>query len=242
MSRWEFMRRLEELLADISPNEKEEALQYYNDYFNDAGGENEQSVIESLGTPEQVAQIVKEGLNDNGNQGAFTEKGFSSGGASELKNEVIKRTGGEREANGEGSGTNRGDNAGKAEKTALPVWAIVLIVISCIIASPVILGLGCAVLGILVGIIAAIFAVLAGFGAVVIVLFAAAVMLIIGSFGVILLSPVNGVGMIAGGCICASVGILFMLLEVLLVGKCIPGICQGIAYIFRSIFRKREKA
>ena len=34
MSRWKFMRQLEELLSDISPNEREEALQYYNDYFN----------------------------------------------------------------------------------------------------------------------------------------------------------------------------------------------------------------
>ena len=44
MSRWEFMRRLEELLFDIAPAEREEALQYYNDYFNDAGKENEQEV------------------------------------------------------------------------------------------------------------------------------------------------------------------------------------------------------
>ena len=33
MSRWEFMRQLEKLLSDISPNEREEALQYYNDYL-----------------------------------------------------------------------------------------------------------------------------------------------------------------------------------------------------------------
>ena len=39
MSRWEFMRQLEKLLSDISPNEREEALQYYNDYFNDSGME-----------------------------------------------------------------------------------------------------------------------------------------------------------------------------------------------------------
>lgn len=37
MNRFEYMRRLEALLSDISPSEKEEALTYYNDYFNDAG-------------------------------------------------------------------------------------------------------------------------------------------------------------------------------------------------------------
>ena len=66
MSRWEFMRQLEELLSDISPNEREEALQYYNDYFNDAGRENEQEVIAALGSPQQVAGIVREGLEDGG--------------------------------------------------------------------------------------------------------------------------------------------------------------------------------
>ena len=73
MSRWEFMRKLEELLSDISPSEREEALQYYNDYFNDARRENEQSVIESLGSPEQVAKIVREGLDDGQGRGEFTE-------------------------------------------------------------------------------------------------------------------------------------------------------------------------
>lgn len=62
MNRFEYMRRLEDLLSDISPSEKEEALTYYNDYFNDAGQENEQKVIEELGSPEQVAAGVKEGL------------------------------------------------------------------------------------------------------------------------------------------------------------------------------------
>ena len=76
MSRWEFMRQLEELLSDISPSEREEALQYYNDYFNDAGKENEQEVIKALGSPGQVAQIVKDGLGDNTGAGEFTENGF----------------------------------------------------------------------------------------------------------------------------------------------------------------------
>ena len=73
MSRWEFMRQLEELLSDISPSEREEALQYYNDYFNDAGKENEQEVIKALGSPEQVAQIVKDGLGDNTGAGDHSQ-------------------------------------------------------------------------------------------------------------------------------------------------------------------------
>lgn len=41
MNRLEFMQQLEALLSDISQGEREEALQYYNDYLNDAGVENE---------------------------------------------------------------------------------------------------------------------------------------------------------------------------------------------------------
>lgn len=37
MNRAEFMRRLAELLRDVAPTEREEAIQYYNDYFDDAG-------------------------------------------------------------------------------------------------------------------------------------------------------------------------------------------------------------
>ena len=78
MGRWEFMRKLEELLSDISPSEREEALQYYNDYFNDAGRENEKEVIQALGSPEEVAEIVRSGLMDDPDKGEFTENGFAS--------------------------------------------------------------------------------------------------------------------------------------------------------------------
>ena len=41
MTRVEFMNELRALLWDLSVEEREEALQYYNDYFDDAGAENE---------------------------------------------------------------------------------------------------------------------------------------------------------------------------------------------------------
>ena len=59
MSRTEYMRELEALLHGISKEEREEALQYYNDYFDDAGSENEQNVIEELESPEKVAMKIK---------------------------------------------------------------------------------------------------------------------------------------------------------------------------------------
>ena len=37
MSREEFMKQLENLLSDVSEEEKREALEYYRCYFEDAG-------------------------------------------------------------------------------------------------------------------------------------------------------------------------------------------------------------
>ncbi len=62
MTRLVFMERLRSLLGTLPFSEQQEALRYYEEYFNDAGPENEQHVIEELGSPEQVAQTI---LNSN---------------------------------------------------------------------------------------------------------------------------------------------------------------------------------
>lgn len=62
MNKIEFMRQLERLLQNISEQERQEALHYYADYFDDAGPENEQAVIEALGNPARVAENIRRDL------------------------------------------------------------------------------------------------------------------------------------------------------------------------------------
>lgn len=62
MSRQEFMERLNRLLSDIPVNERQEALDYYENYFEDAGPENESKIIEELESPEKVAASIKKDL------------------------------------------------------------------------------------------------------------------------------------------------------------------------------------
>ncbi len=80
MSRIEFMNELESLLYDIPIEERQEALQYYNDYFEDAGTDHEEEIIRELVSPQRVASIIKANLNindtDSENRGYFTEKGY----------------------------------------------------------------------------------------------------------------------------------------------------------------------
>ena len=59
MNRKEFMAELERLLADMPEEERQAAVQYYADYFADAGEENEAEVIRELGSPEKAAESIK---------------------------------------------------------------------------------------------------------------------------------------------------------------------------------------
>lgn len=70
-----FLDRLQMQLSDLTMEERREALEYYEEYFADAGEENEEEVIASLGTPEQVAEQIKAGLHKE-EEGMFTENGY----------------------------------------------------------------------------------------------------------------------------------------------------------------------
>jgi uncharacterized membrane protein len=59
MNRSEFFKKLEQGLAKVSKEEREAALDYYNEYFDDAGADNEHTVIEELGSPAQIAARIK---------------------------------------------------------------------------------------------------------------------------------------------------------------------------------------
>ena len=108
MDRAEFMRRLTALLNDVPPAEREEAIQYYNDYFEDAGEGNEQGVIASLGSPEELAKSIKAGLQDGGSMGEFTESGFR-GYEEQRRNEIMQMQ--SREESTADSGTAGGQTS-----------------------------------------------------------------------------------------------------------------------------------
>lgn len=59
MNRSEFFIKLEQGLAKVSKEERDAALDYYNEYFDDAGPENEQKVLEEIGSPMQIAARIK---------------------------------------------------------------------------------------------------------------------------------------------------------------------------------------
>ena len=57
MNRAQFMEQLKKLLSDISEEERQEALDYYESYFDDAGEDQETEVIRELGSPDDERQM-----------------------------------------------------------------------------------------------------------------------------------------------------------------------------------------
>lgn len=78
MNRIEFMTELAALLQDVPEEERRDAMKYYNDYFDDAGEENELQVVEELESPAKVAATIKADLgNASKEHGEFTEHGYT---------------------------------------------------------------------------------------------------------------------------------------------------------------------
>ena len=237
MNKEEFLRELARLLQNIPDSERREALQYYEDYFNDAGPENEQKVLEELGTPRKVADTIKDGLLANmdcretiGGQNTTAYQSTVGGqGATAYQSTV----------GGQNTATYQTPPVQKEE--GIPAWAIVLIVIGCIFCSPVIIALAAVLFGLIVAVMAVMFALVIGFGvSCAATLFAGLVVTIMGLVHIIV-SPFSGMIVTGAGLICFAVGILFMMITVFLCGCAIPAMCRGIAWICGKIFKRKQK-
>ncbi len=62
MNKNEFLRQLETLLMDFPEEERREAMEYYVEYFDEAGPEKEDEVLKELGSPQKVATHIREEL------------------------------------------------------------------------------------------------------------------------------------------------------------------------------------
>lgn len=238
MNRAEFLRQLECLLQNISPTEREEALQYYNDYFDDAGSENEQDVIEALGTPARVAENIKRDL-----YGAGYGNEETYGRAPVRGREVIPYQ--ERSSRTKAQSAKQQKENEKESK--LSVGWIVLIVILCIIASPVLFGVGSGVLGIVMGALGTLFGLIVGwfglilgFGVAAVALFFVMILMLVLGISSLFYSPWVGLMLLAGGLICGGVAILFLMLTVAMAGIITPAIFKGIEQLWRHFFPKKQ--
>lgn len=237
MSRKEFMEELESMLENIQDSEREEALQYYNDYFDEAGPENEEQVIKELGTPAKVAAIIKTSLQENINEsGEFSERGYADPRFT-INYEVVDSKESDNQ-NNDDTNHRTYNRERKAAKEASG-GKIALIVIICILVIPVVLPLIGGLFGLLMGILGVALCVFVSIAV-------AAVAFCIGgvavfSVGIVTLftTPVVGVFSCGVGLMLLGVGILLVLLTAQICCRFIPWLIRGLINICRVPLKRR---
>ena len=158
MNRMEFMAELERLLADMPEEERQAAVQYYADYFADAGEANEADVIRELGSPAKVAGSIKaDYYGTEFNESDYEHKDYmekygqrSSDGSA--GSQAGSRAGSAQNGSGNGSGSATGGT-----KTSRP-WTsntlkLILVIAIAIVLWPVTLGIALTVFGIVVAVV-----------------------------------------------------------------------------------------
>ncbi|MEJ8788598.1 DUF1700 domain-containing protein [Dorea sp. ICN-14282] len=221
MNRIEFMTELAALLQDVPVEERKEAMQYYNDYFDDAG-EEEKDVVKELGSPEKVAENIKKDL------GIQTE--IASGGT---QNTGANHTG----AQDAGAQNNGTQNVGTQEQSN-HIWKIVLIVLVVIFGLPLLLGIGGGVLGLLAGIIATVFSVI--LTAVLVVV--SGVLAVVSGIALLIAEPAVGLALIGGGLIAGVCGVIASVLLVKLCMIAFPAAGRWITKMWNKVKNRKKVA
>ena len=149
MNRMEFMAELERLLADMPEEERQAAVQYYADYFADAGEANEADVIRELGSPEKVAESIKaDYYGTQFNEADYERKDYMEKYGQRSADGNV----GGQAGSGAGSGRDRPGNgagsAGKSRPWTSNTLKIILIIAIAVVLWPVTLGIALAVFGI----------------------------------------------------------------------------------------------
>lgn len=218
MNRVEFMKQLERLLGDIPENDRLDAIAYYNDYFDEAGTENEVQVIRELGSPGKVAAIIKADLNANRDANtAYTQHDEES------PNMPTRR--------------ESGYHAPK-QKKGLP-WPLFIVLL--IFASPLLIGTFGGLFGAILGVAGALVGIAIAFVVCGLALLIAGTVCFVVGIVRVFISPVEGLITVGLGSIMLALGILFGVLFVWCAFKWIPALFRGAVNLIQGLFQRCER-
>ena len=259
MNREEFLKRLEQLLSDISEEERKDALDFYRSYFEDAGEGNEASILKELGSPEKVAEDIKRNLGaieivqpqpeeekepqqEQRTKERGTEKHFygedlyGSGSCekSKKKNSQASYAGG---AYGSESGQDAMRNLKQDKKKHTVLWVTLAVV-----TSPIWLTLLIVTASLLLGLFACVFAIAVCVVAVMAACLFAGFMLAGAGIGYMISTNVAvGLGVLGGGLLVIALGILAVWLVVWCFGWFVPWAVKGIVRGCKKLFQKGKE-
>lgn len=231
MNRIEFMTQLAALLQDISVEERKEAMQYYNDYFDDAGEENEEQVVAELGSPKKVAATIKADL---GNQDSREEyKEFSESGYTDTRFEQKE------------SPAGRGSyyyNDSQEQPHSNRTLKILLIIAIIIIGAPIVIPVGIAIIAVVLAGVIAVFSIFIALVAVSVALVVAGVTMFCVGIANLIPAVAIGLSLVGAGLILTVIGVVASVASIKLCAAAIPGVIRGIVWVCRRPFQGRAVA
>lgn len=243
MGRKEFMEQLAALLGDISPQEREEALDYYERYFDEAGDDLQQA-IDHLGSQQKVAQDIKSGLKG---EYFYTENGAESAASdTESKTPAFYV---EEEKKGDRAKASAAKwsfwSWWEDQNTIMRVIWFALALAILIPAAGAVLGTATGLLGGLIGIVVGIFGLIIGIlaGALGIMIAAyifGAVSIVYGAV-MLFVNPFRGLMSLGLGCIGLAVGIFMTFLCIWLYLKMLPVLIRMAGKALHKIFSGRSR-
>ncbi len=235
MNRDEFLRQLERLLMNIPESDRLDAIAYYNDYFDDAGIENEQQVILELGSPEKVAETIREELDTthyNEQKDYLEPQNYNH--SHETNDSSDSQANNTSYAYEDYSSTSQNY---PVEKKNTP-WVLIIIIL--ILTFPLWIGIVAGLFGAMMGLTGAAIGIIcallgSGFG-----LTFGGLGMMIGGIVTIAASPLEGIVLLGVGAILAAIGLLLFLLFAWIAFKWIPLLCKAIVGLFKRLFHKEE--
>lgn len=251
MTKSEFMRELASLLSRIPEDERNDAVQYYEDYFADAGITDEMLVPNSVGTPRQVAdKIISEAIyGKHPEQMTEALKDVPATKSDKVKKSYYRQNESSNQSDYYDGNTNTKSNHGtyydsnvnagnnnstystvgnNTDNTKLIVGIVIIIV-----TSPIWIGLVAGIGGILFGILAALAGIILGFGA-------AGIALMITAF--LSSSVAGGILLVGTGMLLLALAIVLVIPLVLFCGRFLPWLVREMVNLVKRLFGKRGYA
>lgn len=168
MNKTEFLARLRIALAPLPEEERNAAMIYYEEFFSDAGDENEQSVISEFGSPEELAKSIVE--ENNRENPAYNQEKVNPELNQNQENAFYNQNNANPAYNNGSTGYYNGNTGGAYPPPVQQSrkWSngqIALFIILLVFSSPIWLGILVGIIGVIAGVVSALIAIIAAVGA-----------------------------------------------------------------------------
>lgn len=209
----EYLAELKFHLASLPAEERDAALKYYKEFFEDAGSDEE--AIRELGSPETLAQTILGETNR-------TEKSSSEYIPATQEDLWRERTQNTADSNARGSNN------------------VVLVILLLILLSPILIPIAAVVFSLFVAALAVVFSIWVACGGLVLGLTVGGVAAFIGGVALLFVAPLEGIMAIGTGLVLTGIGLLLLIPFVMLTSKAIPAVIRGFVNLISWIFNRNK--